>query len=58
MNQRAWYQDGGCMFLVVAGLLGLAYRQEREKRLPRVYPRLTGQIEQPFFGSPSLVITA
>ncbi|MFO1004629.1 MAG: hypothetical protein U0929_01620 [Planctomycetaceae bacterium] len=60
MSGRAWYQEGGCLFLVVvaAGLLGLAYQQERERRLPTVIPRLTGQIEQPFFGSPSLVITA
>lgn len=44
--------------VAVAGALGLSYLQDRQESLPTVYPRLTGRIEQPFFGSPSLVITA
>lgn len=60
MTERAWYQDGGCVFwlLAIAGLIALSIIKTKEENRPTVYPSMTGRIEQPFFGSPSLVITA
>ena len=60
MTERAWYQDGGCVIGIVIMAFGLvsAYRQAERDRIPTVFPRLTGRVEQPFFGSPRLVITA
>ena len=60
MNQRAWYQDGGVVLLIViVAIFGwLFYQQEKENQAPVVYPQMVGRVEQPFFGPPSLVITA
>lgn len=60
MNEPAWYQDSGCMIplLMVGGFLGLCYLHEKESQTPIVFPRMVGRVEQPFFGPPSLVITA
>lgn len=59
-QQKHWYQDGGLMLLIVAGICWLAGSAYQEWAKPQVWstiPRITGGVEQPLLGSPSLTIT-
>ena len=63
MSERYWYQDGSTVFwiAVVAGIIGLfgygSYQNAQLDALPFVVPKVTGRLNQPLFGDPSLEIT-
>ncbi|MDP1799464.1 MAG: hypothetical protein Q8K78_18350 [Planctomycetaceae bacterium] len=63
MSERYWYQDGGTVFGIVLvtafiGFLGYSFRQKaQEEARPYVIPDVAANINQPLFGSPSLVVT-
>lgn len=63
MSERYWYQDGGTVFGIVLatafiGFLGYSFQQKaQEGARPYVIPHVAGSINQPLFGSPSLIIT-
>ncbi len=62
-EERYWYQDGWVVIglIVGAGFAALLVRgcieRDRENSKPRVVPQVTGKLNQPIFGSPSLTIT-
>ena len=56
MSERYWYQDGGTVLVIaVVGFLGYCFLQKAAT--PYVVPSITGHVDQPLFGSPSLIIT-
>jgi hypothetical protein len=60
MTGKHWYQDGWwVLFLVVVGgFFGYGiYTQAVERAKPLITLSVAGQLQQPFFGSPSLEIT-
>lgn len=59
-QERYWYQDGWVMLFITAIVLFFGYschQQAQEQAKMTVLPMLTGRLNQPFFGSPSLEIT-
>lgn len=63
MSERYWYQDGWTVFevVVVVSLVVLwgcgMYYKSRQDALPYITSRVTGRIDQPLLGSPTLEIT-
>jgi len=53
-QERAWYQDGFIMFIVVLSIIyiGCMYREYQWSQIPRVYPLPSGQVVYPVLTSP------
>ncbi len=63
MSEKYWYQDGATVFRIIlfGAVVMFFYYSFRQKVVEEAQPRVildvTGRIEQPFLGSPALVIT-
>jgi hypothetical protein len=62
MTERAWYQDGVVVFWICVAVAFLYYvkskndREEQERNIPMVIPKLSGRLQQPLLGGPILEI--
>ncbi|MCG6157265.1 hypothetical protein [Rubinisphaera margarita] len=53
-QERAWYQDGFIMIFVVLSMIyiGCMYLEYQWSQIPRIYPRLSGQVVRPMLSMP------